>query len=383
MKELTMPQIALGADEVTARGWLIALDEPFKRGQPILEIETDKATMEVEAPFDGVLLSQLCADGEIVTVGATIGQAAEPGEDLDAARASLESGGAPQPPASDADVATGRPPAAAPVAARAPSDGDIGSPPVFVQVQDGELAGLFATAPARDGVATRSAQASPALLDDPVKAGPSTLRPLSRARVAIGRRTGVATAIPCFWVARDVDWAPAREAVARARASGASVTITEVVLKATAAAGLAYPNVNAWYGEDGIREFGNVNIALAVDSPNGVIAPVLPAVQELELAEIAGARAKAVTAAREGSLPGQELTGATITVSNVGGLGAHAIMPVLTAPQVAAIGVGAPRPMSGSELLTIVFVGDHRALDGADGARFLASLADNLTDVDG
>jgi pyruvate/2-oxoglutarate dehydrogenase complex dihydrolipoamide acyltransferase (E2) component len=130
--------------------------------------------------------------------------------------------------------------------------------------------------------------------------------------------------------------------------------------------------------------FDRVGVALAVDADEGVSAPVVRGVESLGLLEIAAARADLVARARAGTLTPDELTGATVTLSNVAGLGAHAITPVLTAPQAVAVGVGSARPTAAGKQVTIAFVGDHRLLDGADGARYLETVAQALArdDVD-
>jgi pyruvate dehydrogenase E2 component (dihydrolipoamide acetyltransferase) len=112
-----------------------------------------------------------------------------------------------------------------------------------------------------------------------------------------------------------------------------------------------------------------------VDAPGGVIAPVLRDVAGLDLMAIAEIRSDLVTRAREGRLAERDLSGATVTLSNVAGLGAHAITPVLSVPQAVALGIGSARTSGAERLVTVTLVADHRLLDGADGARYLASLA--------
>ena len=131
------------------------------------------------------------------------------------------------------------------------------------------------------------------------------------------------------------------------------------------------PNANAWLVGDTVLEFAAVNVALAVDASGGVIAPVLRDAGALDLAQLAERRADLVSRAREGRVTEHDLSGGTLTVSNVAGLGAHAITPVLTPPQAVALGLGSARAADDGRTLTATLVGDHRLLDGADGARFL------------
>jgi pyruvate dehydrogenase E2 component (dihydrolipoamide acetyltransferase) len=190
-----------------------------------------------------------------------------------------------------------------------------------------------------------------------------------------------ATAIPAFSVQRDVAAGAGLRAVAEARAAGHRVTFTDVLLRAVGAAAAAEPSANAWLVDGEVLAFEQVGVALAVDTPDGVMGPVVRGVESAGLPEIAAARADLVARARSGALQARELTGATITLSNVAGLGAHGITPVLTAPQVCALGVGSARPAGAGSLVSVTFVGDHRALDGADGARFLAAFAAALDAV--
>jgi pyruvate dehydrogenase E2 component (dihydrolipoamide acetyltransferase) len=123
-------------------------------------------------------------------------------------------------------------------------------------------------------------------------------------------------------------------------------------------------------------EFERVGIALAVATPDGVVAPVIREPDTLSLHDLSDLRGTLVARARAASLELPELAGATISLSNVGSLGAHQLTPVLTVPQVAVLGVGAARSTSSGSVLSLTFVGDHRALDGATGAAFLATFAE-------
>jgi pyruvate dehydrogenase E2 component (dihydrolipoamide acetyltransferase) len=392
LKPLTMPQIALGGEEVTIQEWLISAGEEFEVGQPLLEIETDKASFEVEAPFAGVLLAARCAPGDSVEAGAVIGYAAAPGDDLDAARAELAAQEAGQP--STATQAA-RPEAGRAEPADAQSNGGprdragtaLRAPTAFVVVEHGELAGVpdrvaaepSGPQPSPDVTGPQRLAPAASRLDSRDAAGPAEVMTLSRRRIAIARRMEVATAIPCFSVTRDIPWGPARESVAAARAAGSGVTLTDALLLATAAAAHAHPTTNAWCDGDEVLQYEHVNIGLAVDVEGGVTAPVLSAVETLSLTDIAQRRADLVDRARSGALDARELMGATITLSNAAGLGAHSITPVLTSPQVAAVGVGSARSLPDGDVVTVTFVGDHRVIDGADGARYLASFAEALT----
>ena len=384
MRPLTMPQLALGGEDVVVRAWLIAPGDSFSTGDSVLEVETDKATMEVEAPFDGRLATVTCQEGESIEVGAVIGYAAEPGDDLDAVAAVVVEE-SPAPAAADmADHL-----AAAGVATEdaIPANGDgrgaDGEVVRFLAVGDGELSGL----PTRPDVRERAAPALPPALAVPAApahdisadlehAGPAERRQMSRRRLGIARRMTLATAVPSFSVTRHVAMTAATAAVESARARGRGVTVTDVLLKACAVAARAHPQTNAWLTDDALIEFERVGIALAVATPDGVIAPVIREADTLSLDDLAELRGTLVARARAASLEVAQLAGATISLSNVGSLGAHQLTPVLTVPQVAVLGVGSARASSSGPVLSLTFVGDHRALDGAAGAEFLATFAE-------
>jgi pyruvate dehydrogenase E2 component (dihydrolipoamide acetyltransferase) len=356
LQPIKMPQIALGSEEVVARDWLVSDGDAFELGQALLEIETDKATMEVEAPFAGVFLTARCEAGDTVTVGDVIAYAVAQGADLEAARAELSQLDAPAPVAAAAvpDRAAPVPPAPAPAAVEIR----------FLAVEHGEIAGL-------------PAAAAPAPTPPPGHEG-ATDRPLSRRRLAIARRMSAATAIPTFSIHREIAAEAGLATVAAARAHGRPITFTDVLVRACGIAGRRQPEANSWLVGDSVLEFEHVNVALAVDVPGGVVAPVLRSVDTLDLGAIAELRSDLVTRAREGRLSERDLSGGTMTLSNVAGLGSHAITPVLTPPQALALGVGSARTVGGERVVTASLVADHRLLDGADGARFLAAFAEAL-----
>jgi pyruvate dehydrogenase E2 component (dihydrolipoamide acetyltransferase) len=201
---------------------------------------------------------------------------------------------------------------------------------------------------------------------------------LSRRRRAIGRRLAQAAAIPQFAVTRRISLAAARNAVQASRAEGTPATLTDAVILAVAAVAVEARIVNAWLLGDVVRVFDHASLALAVETEDGVVAPVLQEADTLQLAAIGALRQDLVERARSGRLHPDELSQATLTLTNVGPIGGDQIFPVVTPPQVGVVGVG--RDMGKGAVFT--FVGDHRALDGADGARFLARLDDVLQSND-
>jgi pyruvate/2-oxoglutarate dehydrogenase complex dihydrolipoamide acyltransferase (E2) component len=338
MHGIPMPQIAIGDDEVTVLAWHKHPGDHVERGEALLEIETEKATMDVESPVEGTLTAQLCQPGDVVTVGQLIATVADSVVLAEAV-----------PPAVEAAT-----PAPAPLVTREERS----------SVEHGELRGLVRPVSAAATVAGARPE------------------PLSRRRRATARRLTEAAAIPQFSVSRAVELGPAGVAVEGVRADGVRATITDALICAVARTAIAQPRANAWLLDGTLHVFEHAAVAVAVDTPDGVLAPVIQNADQLDLADVARARTDLVERTRSGRVAQHQLEGGTITLSNVGGLGADTLVPLVTPPQVAVIGVGRARDGGGANVATFTFVGDHRALDGADGARFLATLEETLQRLD-
>lgn len=321
--EFRLPKVTLGDADVTIVGWLKAEGETVAEGEDLLEIETDKATMAVQSPETTVVSKILKGKGEVVSPGALLALLGTSPRADAAASAS--------PPRAVADDSDGR-----------------------AQVAHGAIAGLPARPhPARSAVRSESVP-----------------EPLSPARRRIARLMTEAEAIPRFAVTREVELGPAATWTAGQNGPSAS----DLIVRAAARAAREHPTTNAWMTPAGLTRFTEVHVAYAVDTPRGVVAPVVRSAATRDLAAIAEERRELVRCAREGALREEQLAGATITVSNGGPLGADSVTPLLTPPQVAAIGVGRVRGSGAGAVMTVTFVGDHRVLDGADGARFLVAF---------
>jgi pyruvate dehydrogenase E2 component (dihydrolipoamide acetyltransferase) len=307
-------------------------------------VETEKASMDVEAPFAGTLSAQHIAVGDRVSPGAVIGYVRAPDEVGGVRSAAEEPGDLHQSQRSTTP-------------ARAP------------RVPHGELRGLPLAASGAE-TSVRAVTVSGAVLAP----GPFADRSLSRRRRAIARRLTEAAAIPQFAVTRQISLTAAQVTVEALRAQRQPATLTDVLVSAVARVAAELPTVNAWFLGDTVRVFDHVYLALAVDTDEGVVAPVLREAESLELAAIAELRADLVGRARSQRLRADELLNATLTLTNVGPLGGDQLFPVVTPPQVAVIGVG----RNTGDRAAFTFVGDHRVLDGADGARFLARLDEVL-----
>lgn len=208
------------------------------------------------------------------------------------------------------------------------------------------------------------------------------VEPLTGLRRTAARRMVQAWAAPVFHVTVEIDMTAALRT--RERAPGA--TVTDAILRASARALVAVPEVNVHVGEDNVIRFDRANVGVAVDSPKGLVVPVVHDIGAAELSDIARARADVVSRAREGALTRDDITGGTFTVSNLGMMGVTRFDAILNVPQAAILAVGATVPRyvhredAGLWVPTAEFTltADHRALDGATAARFLGVLRAEL-----
>ncbi len=414
MEDFRMPKVAMSDDEeMLITQWLLGEGAAFSDGQPLLEVETAKASMEIEAPMAGVLARQLCQPGDTVLAGDLIARLAAPGEtftaeDLDDSPASEresmtppadsapspEAGSVPPPSGSEDTTASqsrvsapGLPTAVA-VPAPAPVAGDGQARPRAGTAPDGpkSTVALSDSAPGElYGIPERKRgrSTSQASLPTVRAANAPTREPLSRHRRALGRLMAQSAAIPQFAVQRDLPMLAAHRMVEQLRAAGVRATLTDVLLKAIAHALVQHPEMNSQFTGEDLYRYPDPAIALAADSPGGVVAPVVRDAHLLDWAGLAAERRRVVEGARNGRLLPADMTGGTFAFSNVGALGGDSVIPMLTPPQVGILGLGRTKPGWGETVAHGVLVADHRVLDGADSARFLATLAQLLDGVDG
>lgn len=400
MRDLLMPRVSLGDDDeaMVVVQWLVGPGEPFAEGDSILEVETSKANMEIDAPFAGSVAAVLRSPGDDVRPGELLATVADPGEDVDlthpeVAASTVEPAPEPQdPPPAPSEPAAA--PAPAEPAEPAKMMAELASVPAGRPDRNGvpdatpPLAGAVLPAPAPDFVEPGQLHGLPPAGTRPPglrRARPAVARSepapegrrqtLSRHRQALARLMTSSAAIPQFSVIRDVPMAVAQRTVTDLRARGVPATLTDVVLKATAETLLIHPEVNCHFRDGDVYHYEQPAIALAADSPAGVVAPVVRDAHLASWSVLARERRRVVEGARSGRLLPGDMSGGTFSISNVGALGGDAVVPMITPPQVAILGVGRIRPSFGERVATLVLVADHRVLDGADAARFLATLS--------
>lgn len=384
-----MPALGMQQDTGTLIAWLKDEGEPVAQGEPIMEIETDKVIVEIEAPRSGVLGGICAREGDVIPVGQTMAWILEPGESV------------------PEEVQNGQPgrPSALPAARRIAEEQRAAMSPVSTvegRIRGGEMpeiaspAGgprLFPASPkarrlarergldARDLVG--SGPDGAVLAADVLAAGTQSLEPGTIWRVMADRVTQSWTSAPHFCLLREAS--ASRLMVWRERMQELvepQLTYSDLLVKLVAVALSRHKLVNASWDEGKIVLHREINIGLAVAVKDGLVVPVIHRVDELKLGQIAERRQDMVDRAQAGELSVADLAGGTFTISNLGMYGVDAFSAVVNPPQAAILTVGriAERvvPVDGQPAVQpMMILGlsfDHRVIDGARGAQFLETL---------
>ncbi len=423
---ITMPALSPTMTEGTLAKWIMNEGDAVRSGDMLAEIETDKATMEVEAIDEGILARILVPEGtEGVPVNAPIAVLLEDGEDASAIDAALAAAPAPAPmaPAAEAPAAKPIPAAAIPTPAPTPApaadpvsgDGRIlasplakrmaaqaglelaqvsGSGPrgriVKADIEAAVAGGVAAVAPAPAAPVPSSIPASVA-----VPAAPGDdfeLEKLSSMRKIIARRmTESKQQAPHFYLTVDceIDALLALRKQLNDKADGAyKLSVNDLVIKAAAVALMKVPDANVGYSEEGLRRYRNADISVAVASEKGLITPIIRNANGKGLEAISKEMRELAQKANDGKLTPEEYQGGSFSISNLGMFGIKQFDAVINMPQgcILAVGAGEQRPVVKDGALAIATVMsvtvsvDHRAVDGAVGARFLAAFKGLIQD---
>jgi pyruvate dehydrogenase E2 component (dihydrolipoyllysine-residue acetyltransferase) len=374
--EIVMPRLSDSMEEGTVARWLVEEGAVVARGQALVEIDTDKATMEYESESEGTLLQILVGEGETAAIGTPIARIGSPSEAADR----VEPAAAPEPSAApQGEASRPSPPVRAPRSNASPIAKRIAKELGI------DLAGLDGTGP--NGMITkedveRAAEGDGARQGDGARS--SGLEPLTRVQQAVARHMAEAAAVPTFAAEIEIDMT----ACAELRDSlEPRPSFNDLVVKACALALREHPRVNAAYTEQGFRYSERVNVGIAVAAEDALLVPVVHDADGKSLSEIARESRELAEKARAGKLTPPELDGGTFTVSNLGMHGVRRFEALLNTPQAAILAVGAvePRPAAAADgsvtvrpLMGATLVCDHRILYGADGARFLARVRELL-----
>ena len=420
---VTMPALSPTMTEGTVAKWLIAVGETVHSGDVIAEIETDKATMEVESIEDGVVAHILVEAGsENVAVGTVIAILAEAGEAIEAISATPVTAAADEAPAAPAEMPANTPvetPVETPAETPALVKDTTAVPPTGVaQKNMAETSKrIFATPLARriaankgialDGLTgsgphgrilrrdVEAAPAAPAVQITPASAnamassaatGASELVANSQMRQVIASRLQQSKQqAPHFYVTVDCQidtLLAARRALNEKAPDGVKISLNDLVIRAAAMALMAVPDANVAYEDTHTRRFQHADICMAVAIDGGLVTPVIWAAETMGLAALSQTTADLASRARQGQLRAAEYTGGSFTISNLGMFGVREFAAVINPPQgaILAVGAGEQRPvvvdgaLTVATVMTVTLSADHRAIDGAVAAQWLQSF---------
>ena len=406
-----MPALSPTMTEGTLASWLVKEGDSVKSGDVIAEIETDKATMEVEALDDGVVAKLAVAEGtQNVAVNALIAVLAEDGESVDdalAAVAAVPAGAPSTTPQTDAPFAASAAakspiqPVVAPVLPTTRSERLFASPLARRIAADAglELARLCGTGPhgriirADVEEALASGASGPAVQPAAMSRTASAAVPAEERfvphnamrRVIADRLQQSKQTAPHFYLSVDCDidnLLSARKALNEATEASVKISVNDMVVKATATALMAEPDVNGYFEAEGCRYFNTADICVAVAVDGGLVTPVIHDVQNLGLADISRKITDLASRARAGTLDPSEYAGGSFTISNLGMFGIREFAAVINPPQSAilAVGAGEQRPVARNgelavaTVMTVTLSADHRIVDGALGAKWLQAF---------
>lgn len=407
---VTMPALSPTMTEGTVAKWLIAVGETVHSGDVIAEIETDKATMEVESIEDGVVAHILVEAGsENVAVGTVIAILAEAGEAVDTISATPVTAAADEAPEAPTE-APAETPAEMPALVKettavaqksmAETSKRIFATPLARRIAANKgiaLDGLTGSGPhgrilRRD---VEAAPAAPAVQITPASAnamassaatGASELVANSQMRQVIASRLQQSKQqAPHFYVTVDCQidtLLAARRALNEKAPDGVKISLNDLVIRAAAMALMAVPDANVAYEDTHTRRFQHADICMAVAIDGGLVTPVIWAAETMGLAALSQTTADLASRARQGQLRVAEYTGGSFTISNLGMFGVREFAAVINPPQgaILAVGAGEQRPvvvdgaLTVATVMTVTLSADHRAIDGAVAAQWLQSF---------
>jgi pyruvate dehydrogenase E2 component (dihydrolipoamide acetyltransferase) len=415
--QVVMPKLSPTMEEGQLSRWLKKEGDKVSMGEPLAEIDTDKATMEMQALSNGVLRKILIGEGESAPLGQPIAIIGEPDEDISALLKAAEA-------ASTTPAQTSQPAAEEP--ATATSDLSVSATETEPAVQSSRADGRQLISPiaarmaAEAGINLKSLQGSgpggrivkrdieaavtskqatgstapplravglPRPAEKGAVYGPSGYRdePLSEMRRTIARRLVTSLGpVPHFFLTSEIDMdraADMRHSLSELYPD-IKLSVNDIIIKVAAAALIQHPQVNASFQDKTIRYYERADIGVAVATDNGLITPVVRAADAKSLLEIAGEVRELAERARARKLRPEEYTGATFSISNLGMFGIDEFTAVINPPEGAILAVGAmtPRPVARDneivirQTMRVTMSCDHRVIDGAIGAQFLRTF---------
>ena len=391
---IRMPEVLAGSEEAAIQSWLVTVGQQITVGVPLAEVETEKATVEYAAENEGTILELLVAEGVSVKVGDPIAVVGAQGETAPAAPAAAPEPETAPEPAPVAELPTEsplEPPSRVEPVETSPTDATrrFVSPLVrrLAKERGVDLSSVTGTGP---GGRVVRADLDRAPVVEPVETSSAgfTDIPHTGMRRAIARRlTESKSTVPHFYLVADcrVDELVALRKTANETAS-VKLSLNDFVLKAAAAAFLDVPEANATWGDTAVRRYSTVDMSVAVAIEGGLVTPVLRSVEKQSLTEIARNVADLAGRAREGRLKQHELEGGSFAVSNLGMYGVTEFSAIINPPQSAILAVGLARQLpvvddgvlAVGTVMTVTLSADHRVLDGALAAQWLAAFVSRI-----
>lgn len=414
--EVTMPQMGADMTEGTLVTWVKQVGEAVARGEIIAEIETDKATVELEAYEPGTMLKHVVAEGETVPVGDVIalmgdasevvgeverklpavtpvkrenpvgGSAAVKAAEVAAPAQTLPVPTAAPEPRTLATPAEGERVRISPVARRIATDAGLDVRGLTGSGPDGRILRRDVETAIKSPVAKALAVSPAAGREPSVAVAASGVVPMSKMRQAIARRMSMSKqSAPHYYLTLDIDMTSAlafREQMNSVATDAQRVSINDLVVKACAMALQRHPKFNAGYGEDGLRLHDAINIDIGIALDDGLIAPAILDVAHKSLGVIAEEGKDLVTRAKGGHLRADEYSAGTFTITNLGAYGVETLIGIINPPQAAILGVGSVMAQAVvrdgevvvRQVMKVALSADHRVTDGAEGAGFIKEI---------
>jgi pyruvate dehydrogenase E2 component (dihydrolipoamide acetyltransferase) len=426
--EVILPRQGQSVETCLILEWKVRVGESVREGDPLCQVETDKAAFDIEAPENGTVLKICHQQGEDVPVLSVLALLGRPDEDISAWETAEAAGGAPQaaparPAAEAAELqspapagqAPGGPAGAAisPRARRLAAGLGLDIPRISGSGPGGRIieqdvrrlaegkqpltpaararrelaAGTLSSPGAGSGIGGR-VRAEDLLSADTDSYTDSTLTPIRR-RIAERLLSSLNTSAQ-YTLHRSTDaerlLAVRAELKRRGRAGENEITFNDLLLYITSRVLRSFPELNSHFLEDRIRRFEQVHLGFAVDTERGLMVPVIRGAEHLSLEELSREARRLAAACRENRVTPGELAGGTFTVSNLGSLGVEGFTPVLNPPQVGILGVGKIllKPVESEEgvrhvrSLCLSLTANHQVVDGVPAARFLAGLSEAI-----
>ncbi len=426
---ITMPKLGFDMAEGTLVRWVKAEGEAIQKGDIIAEIETDKATLEIDSAYSGVVAHRLVEEGAVVPVGNPIAIIAEPGEKVEAQpvteaaptaaseviaqpkhQSKPEEAKPQQSPGTEAvPPATAAAPQPVTVTPSTPAaEGRVLASPLARHIAEEKgisLEGVKGSGPNGrivkhdlETVGSATPQATPSMVSKPAPvpqtqaaapfSGEDVSVPLTRLRSAIGRRMAEAKqTIPHFYVSRsfEVDqMLELRKQMNSQLPEGEKISVNDFVVKAAALALRQFPNLNASLGADAIIRHAHVNIGIAVSVEGGLLTVVVRDADIKSLRQISRESAERVARARDGKVKPEDIEGSTFSVSNLGMYQVDEFSAIINPPEVAILAVSAAKPqpvvkdgkIEIETLMAMTLSADHRVSDGVEATKFMQALAE-------